>query len=343
MVEIGMAEKNRQWRLARRPSALAKPDDFEFIDDSGMPPPPGDGEIVVNNLAFLCAPTIRNWMDPPGNSLYPSIGIGEVIMGPTSGVVVTSAHPNFNPGDLVATISSWQDYSLVKPEESMTRVLPDDHSVIEGVGVFGLNSLTGYFGIKEIGSIQAGHSVLVSGAAGSAGSVAAQVAKLNGCFVAGVAGGSEKCRWITEECGLNAAIDYQSENIRERIREVFPNGIDVFFDNVGGEILQAGVDHMAPLGSIVLCGQITSYNEEGVQPEGPRNMMRLIYGGIRMQGFLVGHFEHRFDEALRDLTEWQRSGKLSHREDVRTGFENLPASFNAVFDGSNRGTLIVTN
>lgn len=334
-----MIDINRQWRLARRPQGLSVLEDFEFVEDGGMPEP-GEGEIVVNNGAFLCAPTIRNWMDPPGNSLYPSIGIGEVIMGPTAGVVTASDNPKFKPGDLVATISSWQDYAAVKPEESMTRVLPEGHSLIEGVGVFGLNSLTGYFGIKDIGAIQAGESVLVSGAAGSAGSIAAQVAKLSGCRVVGIAGGPQKCRWLTEQCGLDAVIDYREENIGESITRLFPEGIDVFFDNVGGEILQDAVDHMAPFGRIVLCGQIASYNED-ITPEGPRNMMRLIYGGIRMQGFLVGHFEARFDEALRDLTNWERSGQLSHREDVRIGFDNLPVAFNDLFDGSNSGTLIV--
>lgn len=307
-----------------------------------MPDSPQEGEIVVNNRAFLCAPTIRNWMDPPGNSLYPSIGIGEVILGPASGVVLASAHPKFSPGDQVATISSWQDYAVVKPEESMTRVLPGGHSLIEGVGVFGLNSLTGYFGIRDIGAIQPGESVLVSGAAGSAGSIAAQVAKHGGCRVVGIAGGPEKCRWLKEDCGLDDIIDYRSENVRERISGLFPEGIDVFFDNVGGETLQAAVDHMAPFGRIVLCGQIASYNE-AMSPEGPRNMMRLIYGGIRMQGFLVGHFEEQFNEALLALTEWERSGQLSHREDVREGFANLPGAFNALFDGSNRGTLIVAS
>lgn len=335
-----MTESNRQWRLARRPQGISQPDDFELVADGDFPGPPGEGEIIVNNRAFLCAPTIRNWMDPPGNSLYPSIGIGEVILGPASGVVHTSAHPAFSPGDRVATISSWQDYATVRPEDSMTRVLPDEHSLIESLGVFGLNSLTAYFGMREIGTIQAGESVLVSGAAGSAGSVAAQVAKLGGCRVVGIAGGPEKCRWLLDECGLDAVIDYRSEQVRERIAALFPEGIDVFFDNVGGEILQAAVDHMAPFGRIVLCGQIASYNE-GEAPEGPRNMMRLIYGGIRMQGFLVGHFEAAFDKALADLTGWERSGKLRHREDVRKGFAGLPGAFNALFDGSNRGTLIV--
>lgn len=335
-----MTTLNRQWRLARRPSGNATPEDFEYFEADKTGLSPGKGEIVVNNRAFLCAPTIRNWMDPPGNSLYPSIAIGQVIMGPAAGVVIASAHPAFSPGDRVATISSWQDYSVIQPEQSMTRVLPEDHSFMEAVGVFGLNSLTGYFGIREIGTIQPGDQVLVSGAAGSAGSVAAQVAQLGGCRVVGIAGGEEKCRWLLQDCGLNAVIDYKSEDVRARISELFPSGINVFFDNVGGDILQAAVDNMAEFGRIVLCGQIASYNADG-SPEGPRNMMRLIYGGIRMQGFLVGHFIERVDEALHELTEWERSGQLAHREDVRSGFTSLPTALNCLFDGSNTGTLIV--
>src|SRR6056297_1002767 len=335
-----MRNVNRQWRLARRPSGNAVPQDFEYVEANYTMAPPGDGEIVVNNRAFLCAPTIRNWMDPPGNCLYPSINLGEVIMGPASGVVVASGHPSFCRGDRVATISTWQDYSTIRPEESMTRVLPDGYDFIEAVGVFGLNSLTGYFGIREIGAIQPGDQVLVSGAAGSAGSVAAQVARLGGCRVVGIAGGTEKCRWLRQDCGLDAVIDYKSEDVRARISELFPDGINVFFDNVGGDILQAAVDNMAEFGRIVLCGQIASYNDE-IAPEGPRNMMRLIYGGIRMQGFLVGHFADQFDAALRHLTEWERSGQLAHREDVRSGFASIPSIFNSLFDGSNAGTLIV--
>jgi hypothetical protein len=335
-----MTDSNRQWRLARRPSGIAQPEDFELVEEALPTAAPAEGEIRVRNRAFLCAPTIRNWMDPPGNSLYPSIGIGEVIMGPASGEVVASAHADFAPGDRVATISSWQDYATVRPADSMTRVLPEGHSLIEALGVFGLNSLTGYVGMRHVGGVTAGESVLVSGAAGSAGSVAAQVARLDGARVVGIAGGDEKCRWLRDDCGLDAVIDYKSEDVRARIGELFPDGINVFFDNVGGETLQAAVDHMAPFGRIVLCGQIASYNA-GESPEGPRNVMRLIYGGIRMQGFLVGHFAGHFDQALADLTAWERAGRLAHREDVRRGFENLPAAFNALFDGSNRGTLIV--
>lgn len=335
-----MTTVNRQWRLARRPNGNATPKDFEYAESDYAALSPSKGDIIVRNRAFLCAPTIRNWMDPPGNSLYPSIEIGQVIMGPAAGVVVASAHPAFSVGDRVATISSWQDYAIIQPEQSMTRVLPDGHSFIEAVGVFGLNSLTGYFGIREIGSIQPGDQVLVSGAAGSAGSVAAQVARLGGCRVVGIAGGAEKCRWLLRDCGLDAVIDYKSEDVRARIGELFTDGINVFFDNVGGDILQAAVDNMAEFGRIVLCGQIASYNAD-TSPEGPRNMMRLIYGGIRMQGFLVGHFVERVDEALHDLTEWERNGQLAHREDVRSGFTSLPTAFNSLFDGSNTGTLIV--
>ncbi|MFO7550759.1 MAG: NADP-dependent oxidoreductase [Haliea sp.] len=335
-----MTTVNRQWRLARRPRGKAKREDFEYVETEYTASPLSEGEVAVNNRAFLCAPTIRNWMDPPGNSLYPSIELGQVIMGPASGVIVASRHPDFSPGDRVATISSWQDYAVVDPAQSMTRVLPEGHGYLEAVGVFGLNSLTGYFGIRDVGAIRRGDQVLVSGAAGSAGSVAAQVAKLGGCRVVGIAGGAEKCRWLLRDCGLEAVIDYKSEDVRERIGDLFPDGINVFFDNVGGDTLQAAVDNMAAFGRIVLCGQIASYNENAV-PEGPRNMMRLIYGGIRMQGFLVGHFSTRFDEALRDLTEWERSGRLAHREDIRRGFASIPDVFNSLFDGSNTGTLIV--
>ncbi len=337
-----MTELNRQWLLARRPTGLPRAEDFEYRENEFFPPDLESRQILVRNLAFLCAPTIRNWMDPPGNSLYPSIPIGDVIMGPVAGRVVKSRHPDYPEGSQVAGIGSWQDHQVMNPDEQMTWPVPEGHSHIDAVGIYGLNALTGYFGLLEVGRPEKGESVLVSGAAGSAGSVAAQIGKIVGCRVVGIAGGAEKCRWLVDECGLDDCIDYKKESIDERLGELFPDGIDVFFDNVGGSILQAAIENMAPFGRIVLCGQIASYNEDET-PEGPRNMMRLIYGGMRMQGFLVGHYVNKFPKALADLEKWVEQGLISHREDVREGFQSLPAVFNELFEGRNKGTLIVSS
>ena len=284
---------------------------------------------------------MRNWMDPPGNSLYPSIPLGEPVLAPSAGTVVASAHPDFVPGARVTTLSSWQDHEIIDGAARSIRAIPDAISTLDAMGRFGLNPLTGYFGMLRVGQPKAGETVVVSGAAGSTGSTAAQVARIAGCRVIGIAGGQDKCDWLTSECGIDAAINYKSENVEQRLAELCPRGIDVFYDNVGGEILQAAVENMARHGRIVLCGQIASYND-GSTPEGPRNMMRLIYGSVRMQGFLMGDYAAEVPAAIAELDVWGRAGSISYREDVRAGFDQIPETFGALFDGSNRGTLLAS-
>ena len=336
-----MGEVNRQWLLKQRPQGSLRVDDFEYHE---VPVPAGElkqDEILVRNVAFLCAPTMRNWMDPPGNSLYPSIPLGTPVMAPAVGRVVASAAPDVKVGTRVFALSTWQDYAIVaasalrRPTE-----LPEGVSFLEGLGRYGLNPMTAYFGLLDVGQPKAGETLLVSGAAGSTGSTVAQIGKLKGLTVIGIAGGKAKCDWLTGECGIDAAIDYKSEDLAARLAELCPKGINVFFDNVGGDILQAAINNMAPFGRIVLCGQISSYDSDE-SAQGPRNMMRLIYGGIRMQGFLCGHYADRFGEAAAALRAWSKDGKIAYREDLRNGFENLPSAFADLFDGSNAGTLLV--
>lgn len=336
-----MGEVNRRWLLKQRPDGALKSSDFEYVEHelpSGELKP---DEILVRNVAFLCAPTMRNWMDPPGNSLYPSIPLGQPVMAPAVGRVVRSAADSLPVGSRVFMLSSWQDYAVVAGGGLRPPIrLPDGISFLDGLGRYGLNPMTAYFGLLEIGQPRAQETLVVSGAAGSTGSTVCQIGKIERLHVIGIAGGAEKCAWLTNECGIDAAIDYKSEDVAARLAELCPHGINIFFDNVGGEILQAAIDNMAPFGRIVLCGQIASYDGHA-SPEGPRNMMRLIYGGIRMQGFLCGHFAARFDEARAALKRWTEAGQLVYREDLRHGFENLPGAFQALFDGSNQGTLIV--
>ncbi|MEQ8232215.1 MAG: NADP-dependent oxidoreductase [Gammaproteobacteria bacterium] len=336
-----MTETNRQWILRARPQGHMREDDFEL---RSVPAPGGDAApntLLVRNVVFLCAPTMRNWMDPPGNSFYPSVPLGEVMLAPAVGRVVASGDPAYPVGSRVYTISSWQDYATIPTDAGLPlHVLPEGLSFREGIGRYGLNPLTAYFGLLEVGQPRAGETLVVSGAAGSTGSTAAQIGKIKGLRVVGIAGGAEKCAWLTGECGLDAAIDYKQGGVEARLAELCPDGIDVFYDNVGGDILQAAVNNMAPFGRIVLCGQIASY-DEGRQPEGPRNMMRLIYGSIRMQGFLCGNYAERFDAAVADLQAWTAAGRIAYREDLHHGFENLPAAFRTLFSGANQGTLLV--
>ncbi|MCZ6773002.1 MAG: NADP-dependent oxidoreductase [Proteobacteria bacterium] len=334
-----MSQINRQWLLRKRPEGRIKQDDFEYSEGKLPEVALEPGQILLRNVVLLCAPTMRNWMDPPGNSLYPSIPLGAPVMAPSVARVLDSADPQYPAGSRVATMGSWQDYQVISTGALPIRVIDDGLSFVEAMGRFGLNSLTGYCGLLEVGRPQAGDTLVVSAAAGSTGSIAAQVGKIKDCRVIGIAGGAEKCRWLTATCKLDAAIDYKSEPVAKRLADLCPDGIDIFFDNVGGEILQAAIENMAPFGRIVLCGQISSYNDDK-PPEGPRNMMRLIYGSITMQGFLSRNYADRFPEAIKDLRAWTESGQLVHREDLRTGFENLPQIYDALFDGSNAGTLL---
>jgi NADPH-dependent curcumin reductase CurA len=207
------------------------------------------------------------------------------------------------------------------------------------MGAYGLNARTAYFGLFKVGRPKPGEALVVSGAAGSTGSVAAQIGKIMGCRVIGIAGGPDKCHWLTQVCGLDAAIDYRQGRVQERLAELCPDGIDIFYDNVGGDILQAAVENMARFGRIVLCGQIANYTKGGPAP-GPSNMMRIIYGGITMQGFLQSHYADEAAAAIAQLRQWVAAGKIAHREDVRTGFMNIPEIFATLFAGRNQGTLL---
>jgi len=334
-----MVERNRQWLLRRRPIGMIHPDDFEYREtDIPAPSVMRPGEVLLRNRIFLCAPTMRNWMGEKGNSLYPSIPLGAPVMVPAAGEVLVSKNDAIPVGARVRTMSSWQDYQVIPAGQPLSTI-PDELSFVEAMGIFGLNSLTGYFGLLKVGRPRPGETLVVSGAAGSTGSVAAQIGKIKGCRVIGIAGGAEKCNWLTKECGLDAAVDYKSEHVYERLAALCPAGIDIFYDNVGGDVLQAAVDNMARHGRIVLCGQIAGYNDD--RPvEGPRNMMRIIYGSVTMQGFLMGDYANEVNDALERLRAWVKGGRISHREDIRGGFEKIPETFSALFDGTNHGTLL---
>jgi NADPH-dependent curcumin reductase CurA len=336
-----MTTVNRRWLLARRPTGTATVDDMQYeesdIPDAGALAP---GHILVRTNVFLHAPTMRNWMDAPGNNYYPSVDIGAPMLATCAGEVIGSAHPRFPVGTRVTTIGAWEDYTVINADVMPVRPVGDDLTMVEAMGPVGMNALTAYMGVVKIGQPQPGETMVVSGAAGSTGSVAGQIGRILGLRVIGIAGGPDKCRRLVEDLGFSDAIDYRSENVEERLRELAPGGIDVFFDNVGGEILQAAVENIAKFGRIVLCGQIAGYNDSVPVP-GPRNMMRLIYGSVRMQGFLLGDFEADIPAARDQLLAWIRAGDMHHREHLESGFENLPTTFGKLFDGSHDGTLLV--
>lgn len=327
----------QQWTLARRPDGRLRPDIFTLQPQPAMDQPLAPGEVEVALRLFLCAPTMRNWMDPPGNSLYPSVPLGDAMLAPAGGRITASADPDRPVGSDVTCFGRWQSHLRLPGRD--TVLVPPHLSLVDAMGRFGINPLTAWFGIHRIGALRAGETLLVSGAAGSVGSIAVQLGRLAGARVVGIAGGPDKCRWLMEVAGVDAAIDYRSERLAQAVARGCPQGVDVFFDNVGGDTLDAAVDAMNRMGRIVLCGQIAGYDGTGMR--GPANMMRLIYGGITMRGFLVGDFAAEWETARVGLKAHYDSGAIVYRDDLRAGFAQLPQHFCDLFEGRNNGTLLV--
>ena len=333
-----MSERiNRQWRLAKRPRGMVDESDFEFVSE-----PVGevaDGEYLVRNLYVSFDPAMRGWMeDRP--SYMPPVQIGEVMRAGAVGEVVESKNPDFPVGTFVQGLFGWQEYAVGGRGLSHAQRIPEGTPLTWPLSVVGITGLTAYFGLLDLGRPKAGETVLVSGAAGATGSVAAQIAKIKGCRVVGIAGGAEKCRWLLERAGLDAAIDYKSEDVQARIRELCPKGVDVFFDNVGGEILDAALANLALRARVVLCGGISGYNDPEPAP-GPRNLMNVVVQRARMEGFIVIDYAARFAEAARELAGWVAEGKIVHQEDIQKGIENAPRTFQRLFRGENTGKQLL--
>lgn len=333
---------NRAWTLASRPQGHVRIDHFHLRTDPLDTTELSPGEIRVRNRVFAVAPTIRNWLNPTGNIGRGSIPIGGVIMGMAGSEVLESRHPNFTSGDRIIAFSRWEDVSVLTPDRAAVPAfaIPPSMTFEEAMGPLSPNSLTAYFGLIEVGRPLPGETVVVSAAAGSVGSVACQIARILGCRVVAIAGGAEKCTWLRNVCGVEAAIDYKSENVSERLKTLCPQGVDIYFDNVGGDILQAAVDAMAVRGRIVLCGQISAYDSRKPAP-GPQDMMKLVYGQIRMEGFVVGAFIDQVEAARARLRRWIDNGDLVVRMDIRQGLETLPSAFADLFTGGNQGALLV--
>ena len=328
---------NRQWLLARRPQGVVSAGDFRFNETDV--PEPGEGEILVRNHYLSCDPTQRGWM--ARETYMPAVPIGGVMRAIAGGEVVRSRDPCFSLGQPVQGFFGWQDYAVAKATDALPILpIPDGFSIPECMSALGLTGLTAYFGLLDVGQAKAGETVLVSGAAGATGSTVGQIAKIKGCRVVGIAGGPEKCRYLTHELGFDAAIDYKSDNLITALRTHCPNGVDVFFDNVGGVILDTALIFLALRGRVVVCGAISTYNDEAQAP-GPKNYVRLLIRRGRMEGFLVLDYYHRAGEAIAALSGWLREGKLKDRLDVVEGFENAPAALGRLFTGENRGKQLV--
>ena len=327
--------KNRQWLLARRPEGALSDNDFTFVETE--PPALGEGEVLVRTLMLSCDPTQRTWI--AGDTYLPAVKIGEVVRSFGAGRIEASNSPGFKIGDTAFGLVGWQDYAAMKADGWLTK-LPSGVPIELAMGALGMIGITAYFGLLDVGRPKEGETVVVSGAAGATGSIVGQIARIKGCRVIGVAGGAEKCRWLTEDLGFDAAIDYKSENVRTRLKDLCPKGVDVFFDNVGGPILDAALARLALRGRIVICGGISSY-DTAEPPPGPRNYLNLISKRGRMEGFLVSDYMPRANEAIGALSGWIKEGKLKHRVDVQHGLENAPATLRRLFEGKNEGKQLL--
>src|SRR6516162_8230362 len=331
-----MPSTNRQVRLAARPSGLPRHTDWEFTSEPV--PAPGAGEFVVGVTHLSIDPAMRGWMNA-GRSYVPPVDIGAVMRAGGIGRVTASEHPEFAVGDYVYGAFGVQEYCVSDGRD----VLKLDTSLAEPtmyLGVLGTTGLTAYFGLLDTGRLKEGDTVVVSGAAGAVGSVAGQIAKIKGCRVIGIAGGPEKCRVVTEEFGFDAAIDYREPGLRTRLRELAPRGVDVYFDNVGGEILDDVLATLARGARIIICGAVSQYNEARVR--GPANYMMLLVARASMTGMLVFDYADGYPEATAELAGWYRAGKLVSREYIVGGsVREFPEALLMLFEGANTGKLIL--
>jgi NADPH-dependent curcumin reductase len=328
---------NQQVRLAARPHGLPKESDWELTTEPVADP--GDGQVAVKVLMLSLDPAMRGWMsDAP--SYLPPVGIGEVMRAGALGQVIASKDPEYSEGDHVVGILGAQEYAVVDGA-GLTKVDPSLAPLPTYLGALGMTGLTAYFGLLEIGEAKEGDTVVVSGAAGAVGSVAGQIAKLKGCRAIGIAGGPEKCRFVTDELGFDAAIDYKADDVGRALHREAPDGIDVYFDNVGGDILDAALANLAMHARVVICGAISQYNEDRMR--GPSNYMMLLVRRAKMQGYLVFDFTSKYPDAIADLASWLRAGKLKAHEDVVDGgISAFPATFLRLFRGENVGKLVLT-
>jgi NADPH-dependent curcumin reductase CurA len=329
--------KNQHIVLAARPNGEIRHGDFDIVDAPIQVPEAGEVLVEVTYLAV--EPAMRGWMEDK-ESYVPPVQIGEVMRGQGTGVVVQSNNPDLPEGTLVSGLIGWRRYLVSDGRSIPLREMPEAVAPATALNVLGLTGLTAYFGMLDIGKPKAGDTVLVSGAAGATGSIAGQLARIAGARVVGIAGGKEKCDWLVSELGFDAAIDYKSEDTAQRIAELCPQGLDIYFDNVGGEILDMALDNLAQHARVVLCGGISRYNETGPIP-GPVNYLNLVYRRARMEGFIVMDFARRFPTAIEELVKYLGSGELRHRETVLQGFEQLPQALMNLFSGGNIGKQLV--
>ncbi|WP_128894061.1 NADP-dependent oxidoreductase [Longirhabdus pacifica] len=328
--------KTKQIVLNDRPSGMPKEENFKLVESDL--PSLQEGQLLVKSLFISVDPYMRGRMND-AKSYVPPYQVGGLIDGGAVCEVVESASPDWKQGDIVLTQSGWQTYAVI-PAETAMKIDPELAPISTALGTIGMPGLTAYFGLLDIGKPQEGETVVVSGAAGAVGSVVGQIAKIKGAKVIGIAGSDEKNAYLKEELGFDEVINYKTENVFEAIQKACPNGVDVYFDNVGGDITDAVLLQINQGARIVLCGQISMYNLE--DPEvGPRLLVKLVQNSALMQGFIVTNYMHRFGEGFKQLGQWVAEGKIKYRENIVEGFEHTPQAFLGLFSGENIGKQLV--
>jgi len=328
---------NHQVRLAARPVGMPKRSDWQFTEEALREP--GEGEILVAVQFISLDPAMRGWMNEAKSYIRP-VAIGEVMRAGAAGRVVASKHPRFQAGDLVSGGFGVQEYAFSDGkgvQKVDTRFAP----LTTYLGVLGMPGMTAYFGLLDVGKAREGEVVVVSGAAGAVGSVVGQIARIKGCRAIGIAGGADKCRWITAELGFDAAIDYKSEDVKAALKRHCPEGIDVYFDNVGGDILDAALSRLRLHARIVICGAISQYNVT-TPMRGPSNYLSLLVNRASMTGMVVFDYAERYGEAAREMAGWIAQGRLKAKEDiVPGGIDAFPEALLKLFRGENVGKLVL--
>ena len=327
--------RNHRFTLAARPVGMVKSSDFAFDEEELREL--GDGELLVKNRYISLDPAMRGWMNEGESNLRP-VAIGEVMRAAVIGSVVASRHPRFAVGSHVLGTFGMQEYAISNGE-GVVPVDPKLAPLPVMLGTLGMPGLAAYFGLLDVGKPVAGNTVVVSGAAGAVGSAVGQIAKIHGCRAVGIAGGAQKCRYLGE-LGFDAAIDYKAGDVKAALREHCPQGIDVFFDNVGGDILDAALTRLALRARIVICGAISQYNNT-VPVKGPSNYLSLLVNRASMTGMVVVDYSARFPAAIAEMAQWMAAGKLRSREDIVHGLEQFPNALPKLFTGENYGKLLL--
>ena len=331
-----MTQTNRRFLLTKRPAGAVRREDFTF--DEVAVEPPSEGQVQVRNLYLSLDPAMRGWMNE-GKSYIPPVGLGEVMRALGVGQVSASNHPKYKVGDYVSGALGVQDY-FTGEAQGLHKIDPDLAPLPRYLSALGMTGMTAYFALLDVGQPKQGETVVISGAAGAVGSIVGQIAKIKGCRVVGIAGGEQKCQYLKDELGFDGVIDYKAEDVLAGLKRECPKGVDVYFDNVGGDILDAVLTRINVKARIVICGAISQYNnKEAVK--GPANYLSLLVNRARMEGFVVLDHTAKYGAAAQEIAGWLASGQVKSKEDVVEGLETFPETLLKLFKGENFGKLVL--